>query len=167
MSVLVVGGAGYLAVTRLAHCGGRDITSSSTTICLPDLRSSPKASSWWKAILATRQNCTEFLRAWTQSCILRRMPMWENRSRTQRKYFRNNVSDALTLLNAAVDAGVRHFAFSSTCAVYGIPEHIPISEQTPREPRQSSMEPLSFFFENALEACRSRIWHAFGAASIF
>jgi len=38
------------------------------------------------------------------------------------------------LLNSAVDAGVRHVVFSSTCAVYGSPERIPITEQTPREP---------------------------------
>lgn len=68
-----------------------------------------------------------------------------------RKYFRNNVADALTLLNAAIDAGVRHFVFSSTCAVYGIPEHIPITEQTPREP-VNPYGASKLFFENALEA---------------
>jgi UDP-glucose 4-epimerase len=51
-----------------------------------------------------------------------------------RKYFRNNVLGALSLLNSALDAGIRRFVFSSTCAVYGIPEQIPITEQTPREP---------------------------------
>ena len=39
-----------------------------------------------------------------------------------RKYFRNNVVGALSLLNSAMDAGIRRFVFSSTCAVYGIPE---------------------------------------------
>ena len=68
-----------------------------------------------------------------------------------RKYFRNNVTDALTLLNAAVDAGVRHFVFSSTCAVYGIPEHIPITEQTPRQPI-NPYGATKLAFENALEA---------------
>jgi UDP-glucose 4-epimerase len=51
-----------------------------------------------------------------------------------RKYFRNNVLGALSLLNAVLDAGIRRFVFSSTCAVYGIPGKIPITEQTPREP---------------------------------
>ncbi len=68
-----------------------------------------------------------------------------------RKYFRNNVADALTLLNSAVDAGVRHVVFSSTCAVYGIPERIPITEQTPREP-VNPYGASKLFFENALEA---------------
>ena len=68
-----------------------------------------------------------------------------------RKYFRNNVADALTLLNACVDAGVRHFVFSSTCAVYGTPVRIPITEQTPREP-VNPYGASKLFFENALEA---------------
>jgi len=68
-----------------------------------------------------------------------------------RKYFRNNVADALTLLNASVDAGVRHFVFSSTCAVYGTPDRIPITEQTPREP-VNPYGASKLFFENALEA---------------
>lgn len=68
-----------------------------------------------------------------------------------RKYFRNNVTGALTLLNAAVDAGVRHFVFSSTCAVYGVPQSIPITEQNPREPI-NPYGATKLAFENALEA---------------
>lgn len=68
-----------------------------------------------------------------------------------RKYFRNNVVAALSLLNCAIDAGIRRFVFSSTCAVYGIPERIPITEQTPREP-VNPYGASKLFFENALEA---------------
>ena len=68
-----------------------------------------------------------------------------------RKYFQNNVLGALSLLNSALDAGIRRFVFSSTCAVYGIPEQIPISEQTPREP-VNPYGASKLFFENALEA---------------
>jgi UDP-glucose-4-epimerase GalE len=68
-----------------------------------------------------------------------------------RKHFRNNVVAALSLLNCAVDAGIRRFVFSSTCAVYGIPEQIPITEQTPREP-VNPYGASKLFFENALEA---------------
>ena len=68
-----------------------------------------------------------------------------------RKYFSNNVEGGLTLLNAALDAGVRNFIFSSTCAVYGIPAKVPITEDTPRQPvNPYGMSKL--FFENALEA---------------
>jgi UDP-glucose-4-epimerase GalE len=68
-----------------------------------------------------------------------------------RKYFRNNVVAALSLLNSAVDAGIRRFVFSSTCAVYGIPGQIPITEQTPREP-VNPYGSSKLFFENALGA---------------
>jgi len=68
-----------------------------------------------------------------------------------RKYFSNNVEGGLALLNAVVDAGVGKFIFSSTCAVYGIPEKVPITETTPRRPvNPYGMSKL--FFENALEA---------------
>jgi UDP-glucose-4-epimerase GalE len=68
-----------------------------------------------------------------------------------RKYFRNNVLAALNLLNCALDAGIRRFVFSSTCAVYGLPEQIPIVEQEPREP-VNPYGASKLFFENALEA---------------
>jgi UDP-glucose 4-epimerase len=44
------------------------------------------------------------------------------------KYFRNNVSNAINLCQAAVSAGVRKLVFSSTAAVYGMPKVIPITE---------------------------------------
>ena len=68
-----------------------------------------------------------------------------------RKYFQNNVAAGLTLLNTAVDAGIRRFVFSSTCAVYGTPDKVPITEDSVRQP----INPYGItklFFENALEA---------------
>jgi UDP-glucose 4-epimerase len=50
------------------------------------------------------------------------------------KYFFNNVSCGLNLLDAMVEHGVKRFVFSSTCATYGIPEIIPIDEQAPQRP---------------------------------
>jgi UDP-glucose 4-epimerase len=50
------------------------------------------------------------------------------------KYFRNNVANAINLLNAAVGAGVKKFVFSSTCATYGPPEQIPMTEDLPQRP---------------------------------
>jgi UDP-arabinose 4-epimerase len=51
-----------------------------------------------------------------------------------RKYFRNNVVNTLNLLDAMVDNGVRDIVFSSTCAVYGEPLAVPIGEDHPRNP---------------------------------
>jgi UDP-glucose-4-epimerase GalE len=51
-----------------------------------------------------------------------------------RKYYRNNVVGALTLFEAAVAAGVRSVVFSSTAAVYGVPDIVPIPESAPKLP---------------------------------
>ena len=68
-----------------------------------------------------------------------------------RKYFRNNVEGGLNLLNCAIDAGIRRLVFSSTCAVYGIPARVPITEDMPRQP-VSPYGTSKLFFEHALEA---------------
>ncbi|PEQ10483.1 UDP-glucose 4-epimerase GalE [Novosphingobium sp. PC22D] len=50
------------------------------------------------------------------------------------KYYRNNTANSRTLLEAAVSAGVPHFLFSSTAAVYGSPAVAPVDEQAPTIP---------------------------------
>ncbi len=77
-----------------------------------------------------------------------------------RKYFDNNVASGLVLLNIALDCGVRNLIFSSSCAVYGKPDSLPITEHSARVP----INPYGvskLFFENALEAYD----HAYGLHS--
>ena len=50
------------------------------------------------------------------------------------KYFRNNVCSGINLLDAAVEAGVKKFIFSSTCATFGIPDRMPLDESLPQKP---------------------------------
>ena len=50
------------------------------------------------------------------------------------KYYRNNVVGTLGLLEAMRLGGVRRIVFSSTCATYGIPDVLPISESAPQSP---------------------------------
>jgi UDP-glucose 4-epimerase len=50
------------------------------------------------------------------------------------KYFRNNVCNGLQLLEAARAANVKKFVFSSTCATYGPPDKIPMTEDLPQRP---------------------------------
>ena len=50
------------------------------------------------------------------------------------KYFRDNVSNGLKLLEAAVAARVKKFVFSSTCATYGPPDRLPMTEDLPQHP---------------------------------
>ncbi len=50
------------------------------------------------------------------------------------KYFRNNVGNGINLLEACVRAGVGKFVFSSTCAIFGTPKQVPITEDDAKEP---------------------------------
>jgi UDP-glucose 4-epimerase len=50
------------------------------------------------------------------------------------KYFRNNVACGLNLLDAAVAADVEKIVFSSTCAAYGVPDRIPLTEDLAPRP---------------------------------
>ena len=50
------------------------------------------------------------------------------------KYFRNNVAGGVNLLDAMLEADVRHLVFSSTCATFGPPERVPIDETLPQHP---------------------------------
>jgi len=50
------------------------------------------------------------------------------------KYFKNNVSGGIHLLDALVARGVKRFVFSSTCATFGPPDRVPIDETLPQRP---------------------------------
>jgi UDP-glucose 4-epimerase len=50
------------------------------------------------------------------------------------RYYRTNVLGTLNLLEAAISAGVTRLVFSSTCAVYGQPDEVPIAEDAPPRP---------------------------------
>ena len=50
------------------------------------------------------------------------------------RYWRNNVGGTVELLEACLDADVRHVVFSSSCSVYGTPADVPVTEQAPIQP---------------------------------
>ena len=50
------------------------------------------------------------------------------------EYYRNNTVASHALISAAVEAGVKHFVFSSTAAVYGEPERVPVDEAVQKVP---------------------------------
>ncbi|NHZ87146.1 MAG: UDP-glucose 4-epimerase GalE [Planctomycetia bacterium] len=50
------------------------------------------------------------------------------------KYSENNIIGSMNLLNAIVDIGIKNFVFSSTAAVYGIPNYLPMDEEHPINP---------------------------------
>jgi UDP-glucose-4-epimerase GalE len=83
-----------------------------------------------------------------------------------RKYFRNNVEGGLSLLNAALEAGVKKIVFSSSCAVYGEPAKVPIEENIPQRP-VNPYGVSKLFFEQALEAYDRAYGFRFGSLRYF
>ncbi len=68
-----------------------------------------------------------------------------------KKYFDNNVTSALRLMDAVLASDVRRVVFSSSCAVYGVPAALPITEDSPKSP----INPYGWtklFFEQVLSA---------------
>ncbi|MFM2125300.1 MAG: hypothetical protein RL328_1751 [Acidobacteriota bacterium] len=68
------------------------------------------------------------------------------------KYFRENVAKTISLLDALVEARVERIIFSSTCATYGIPDSLPISES-------QAQCPVNPYGETKLFAEKMLRWH--------
>lgn len=89
------------------------------------------------------------------------------------KYYFNNVVETLSLLRAMLKYDVKKFVFSSTCATYGVPERLPITEDLPQAPINPYGQ-TKLDIENALKALATahglssasfRYFNAAGAAS--
>lgn len=87
------------------------------------------------------------------------------------KYYRNNVLGTLTLLEAMLAASINKFVFSSTCATYGVPKFIPLTEDHPQNPinpygmTKLMVEQILADFDIAygLKSVRFRYFNAAGA----
>lgn len=67
-----------------------------------------------------------------------------------RKYYRNNVVGSLALLEACLDQNIDRIVFSSSCATYGVPQVLPIREETAQRP-VNPYGRTKLIFEMALE----------------
>jgi len=67
------------------------------------------------------------------------------------RYFTNNVACALRMLDVMLESGVRDIVFSSTAAVYGEPERVPITEDSPKAP-VNAYGASKLMFEDILDA---------------
>lgn len=151
MRVLVTGGAGYIgshAARALARRGyqvviydnlstGHRFLTDGSELLIADLRDAGRLAEALRRVDAVMHFAAH---AYVGESV-----------KSPRKYFDNNVQAGLVLLNETIDAGVRQFVFSSTCAVYGTPEKVPITEDLPRQPI-NPYGASKLFFENALEA---------------
>ena len=68
------------------------------------------------------------------------------------KYFRNNIANGLNLLDAMISAGIRRMVFSSTCAIFGPPDRLPIDES-------ASPRPISPYGESKLAFEKILRWY--------
>jgi UDP-glucose 4-epimerase len=92
-----------------------------------------------------------------------------------KKYFHNNVVNSLKLLDAAVECGIKKIIFSSTCAIYGLPDKIPMTEdllQRPINPYGESklmFEKILQWYQKVygLEFIAFRYFNAAGASEKF
>jgi UDP-glucose 4-epimerase len=91
------------------------------------------------------------------------------------RYFENNVEQGVALMGALVKAGVQRIVFSSTCATYGEPLEVPISETHPQQPTSPygwsklSMERILAGYDHACEVrfVALRYFNAAGATEQF
>lgn len=151
MAVLVVGGAGYIGshaahvLQRKGHeviiydnlCTGHRELADGFELIVGDIADSARLA---KALSRADAVMHFAAHAYVGESV-------EN----PRKYFHNNVTAALALLNSVMDARVRKFIFSSTAAVYGNPPRSPITEKSPRQP-VNPYGASKLALENALEA---------------
>jgi UDP-glucose 4-epimerase len=137
MKILVVGGAGYIGsvCAELLLDGGHDVAIFDNL------------SEGHRAAIDSR---TEFIRCdledrqSVERLLVRRRPdavmhfaanaLVGESMQNPSKYFRNNIANGLNLLDAMIAADVRKIVFSSTCAIFGPPDRVPIDETTPARP---------------------------------
>lgn len=68
------------------------------------------------------------------------------------KYSLNNIQGSLNILMAMAEAGVRHIVFSSSAAVYGMPEYLPVDEKHP-------LKPINYYGFTKLEIEKFMQWY--------
>jgi UDP-glucose 4-epimerase len=137
MSILVTGGAGYIGshmVHALADAGAPvvvlDNLSTGFRWALPEHVPLVEGETGDAKLLADliRQHEVDAVIHFAASIVV------PESVAEPLKYYRNNTANSRTLIEAAVEGGVRHFIFSSTAAVYGNPPVAPVTEDGPLAP---------------------------------
>ncbi len=169
MNVLVTGGAGYIgshlvrALCRSSHgvvvlddlsSGHRDAVPADVPLVVGDVRD---------AALTSRTMRERRVDALVH--FAGRIQVGESVT-DPRLYFRDNLAASLSLLDAALDAGIRAFVFSSTAAVYGDPVEVPIVEAHPTRP-VNPYGATKLAFEQALLAYASAYGLRYAALRYF
>jgi UDP-glucose 4-epimerase len=138
MAILVTGGAGYIGSVTVE----RLLAKGEQIVVLDDLVRGHRAAlpvgiPLYQGKIGDRELVARIAREHAlESCIHFAALIEVGESVLDpAKYFENNVGHGLALIGELVRAGVRRVVFSSTAAVYGDPEQIPISEQSRKWPK--------------------------------
>ncbi|MBQ1917848.1 MAG: UDP-glucose 4-epimerase GalE [Schwartzia sp.] len=136
MKVLITGGAGYIG----SHCNRYFAEKGVETVVLDDLSSGHREAvtdgRFVEGDFGDRGLLDKVLGAEKFDGIIHFAAFIDVAESVAEpaKYYENNVVKMKTLLDAAVAHGVKHFVFSSTAAVFGEPEYVPIDEAHPKKP---------------------------------
>jgi UDP-glucose 4-epimerase len=137
MRILVTGGAGYVGSVSVETliAGGNDV------VVLDDLSTGHRPAVPAEARLEHRSYADkEAMRELLDSARIEAILHCAARSlvgeslREPSRYYRDNVAGGIALLEAARATGVKRIVFSSTAAVYGVPDSVPITEDAPLRP---------------------------------
>lgn len=134
MAILVTGGAGYIGshmVHALVDAGERVVVLDNLSTGFRFLI--PGSVPFVTGSTGDRDLVAEVIRSHAVTSIIHFAAsiVVPDSIRDPLGYYRNNTLNTCLLLQAAVASGVQHFIFSSTAAVYGNPEHVPVREDAP------------------------------------
>jgi UDP-glucose 4-epimerase len=137
MKILVVGGAGYIG----SICTELLLDEGHEAIVFDSLgeghrRAVDSRATFVRGDLADREKIQATLSSARPDAVMHfaASALVSESMRDPSKYFRNNISNGLNLLDAMVAAHARQIVFSSTCAIFGLPERLPIDETAPARP---------------------------------
>jgi len=134
--ILVTGGAGYIG----SHTCKALAAAGYAPVVLDNLSTGHRWAVKWgpliTADIADRARVSQTLKAFGIEAVVHfAAHAYVGESvEHPRKYFDNNVGKTLALLDTLLDAGIDKFIFSSSCATYGIAQHLPITEDHPQAP---------------------------------
>lgn len=137
MNVLVVGGAGYIG----SHCVRQAVAAGHRVVVLDDLSQGhpgaiPAGVPFVRADMAAEPMVRDVLREHSVEAVLHFAGLTNvgESVRQPERYHEHNVGRTKKLLEAMLAEGVKRLVFSSTCATYGVPERMPMTEDLPQVP---------------------------------
>jgi len=136
MRVLVCGGAGYIGSNMTAMLAAQGFQPVVFDNLSTGHRAAVKHAKFVHGDLADCQSLLNTLKQYKIEAVMHFAASIEVSESVQSplKYYQNNLFNTHTLLAAMETARVEKFVLSSTAAIYGMPRHVPITEDSPKEP---------------------------------